>query len=43
MVDAFKEYFHLKYQNYVKDKKEGKGVYYFGDGKKFIGTWVDGK
>lgn len=43
MEDAIKEYKYLIFKNYVKDKKEGKGIYYFEDGKKFIGTWVNGK
>ena len=28
---------------YKQDKKDGRGIYIWSDGKKFIGEWVDGK
>ena len=31
------------FQTYENDKKQGNGIFYFGDGRKYIGTWNNGK
>ena len=36
-------YFNFIIKEYEDDKKHGKGVFEWQDGRKYIGTWIAGK
>ena len=44
MDEFIKEYFNpYIIKSYLNDKKHGKGTFYWGDGRWYIGTWENGK
>lgn len=45
MEENIQEYLNLilkKKKEYIEDRKHGKGIFEWGDGRKYEGTWVNG-